>query len=68
MMVKIDGRAFIVTFADNGEPMSIKERKLWMPGTYMERFINSPYWHHSHKVGGASSMPARILAAARGAS
>lgn len=60
-LVKVDGRVFVVSFNDDGSPLSIKERKVWMPGTYMARVYNAPYWHSSHGLGGDKSLPVRIL-------
>lgn len=68
MLVKVDGRIFVVKLSADGVPSSINERKVWMPGTPYARVYNSPYWHHSHKLGKPSTLPARILAAAGGAS
>lgn len=62
--VVMEGRTFIVTFQD-GEPHNIKQRKVYAPGTPYEALYNAPYWHHSAKLGGVSTMPVRAIAAAR---
>ena len=63
--VTVDGRRFVVTFNEAGEPRVIKERKLYAPGTPFEMIGNYPSWHHTHKLGSAKTMPQRIIAAAR---
>lgn len=60
-LVKIDGRVFVVSFGKDGRPRAIKERKVFMPGTYMASVYNAPYWHETHGLGGDKSMPVRIL-------
>ncbi len=62
--VIVDGQKFIVKFFENDEPHSIKQRKLYAPGTPYEAQYNAPYWHHSAKLGGPKTRPRRILAEA----
>lgn len=64
MLVKVDGRVFVVNLDAGGKPQSIKERKVYAPGKPWGRVYNASYWHKSHKLGGPDTMPARILAAA----
>jgi outer membrane translocation and assembly module TamA len=63
--VTVDERKFIVKLYENGEPHSIKQRKLYAPGKPYEAWYNAPYWHHSAKLGGPNTRPQRILAETR---
>jgi hypothetical protein len=64
--VKIDERTFVVTADTDGNPIRIKERKLYMPGTFMECWFNAPFWPCRNK--GAprpGSLTDRIIQAAK---
>jgi len=66
IFVTVADRRFIVDFED-GQPVRIKERKLFMPGhPYLESIYDAPYWSAKHHpVGGPKTMVARILLAAK---
>lgn len=64
--VRLDDRHFIVAFDSDGEPCSIKERKVYAPGTPHSALYNAPYWHKSAKLGGPETRPRRIIEAAKG--
>ncbi len=58
--VILDDRKFIVTFDDDNKPLLIKERKKY--GQYpLDGWYNAPYWHHTHKLGSAKTLPFRII-------
>lgn len=63
--VKIDDRQFIVDFGDDGEPVRIKERKMY--GKYpLDGWYNASFWHAKHHaIGKPTTIVARILAATR---
>lgn len=65
--INLDDRRFIVFFDDHGEPLRIKERKRIHPDhPYLTSVYDYPYWHAKHhKLGGPTTLPVRILAAAR---
>jgi hypothetical protein len=63
--VELHDRNFIVTFDSKGEPLNIKERKMYDQGPHMNGWYNAPYWHHSAKLGKPHTMPQRILKEAR---
>lgn len=64
--VVIGSRRFLVTADAAGEPTIVKERKVYMPGSFYESQYNAPYWHHKHHgKGRPGSLIAEILAEAR---
>lgn len=63
--IKLDDRTFIANFDEYGKPLNIKERKVYAPGKPYESLHDSPYWHHSAKLGGPFTRPNRILREAR---
>lgn len=66
--VRLEGRRFLVTFDEAGEPQIIKERKIHAPGTYMAAWYNAPYWHKSHRIPAKpGSMVSKVLAEAKAA-
>ncbi len=62
--VTMDERKFIVALDEEGRPLSIKERALYSKGTLYEGWCNKPLWHHSSPLGGAESLPRRVLKSA----
>lgn len=64
MIVRLDGRKFIVEYFADGSPKAIKEEKVYAPGRPWEHIHHPTYWHHSAKIGGPRALPNRIFAEA----
>lgn len=65
--VTLGSRKFIVDFDEAGEPIRIKERKLYRPDhRFLAVVADAPYWHaRHHRVGNPRTLVARILEAAK---
>ena len=61
----VEGRYFIVVFDQKGNPQAIRQRGVYAKGRPWEALHDKPYWHHSARLGGPTTMPQRIIAAAR---
>lgn len=59
--VKLGKQLFIVSFDDEGNPRSIKQRKTYAPGKPWSALHDAPYWHHSASLGGPKTKPRRII-------
>lgn len=59
--VRLDGKLFIVSFDDEGQPKAIKQRKVYAPGKPWSSLYNAPYWHHSMNLDGPKTRPRRII-------
>lgn len=59
----VDSREFVVSFAEDGAPKAVKERK-FITDEKGGRYVNVPYWHRSRKPFSAVSIAGRAVASA----
>lgn len=62
-IVVVDGRTFTVAYGIDNVPLRITERKK-VTNFGVDYEYNYPYWHRTHALGGSTTLPVRILAAA----